>query len=446
MMALAQATKILNGTLSGEDASFTQVSTDTRSLKMGDLYIALNGESFDGHDYISKAEQAGAIGVVAHKEINSSLPVINVDDTRKALGLLGAAWRQKFSGKVAAITGSNGKTTVKEMLSEIVALQGKVLATQGNFNNDIGLPLTLLRLQKEDFAIIEMGANHPGEIAYLALLTQPDVVLINNASQAHLEGFGSLKGVAQAKGEIYQGLSTAGVAVINKDDAFSDYWHELANDKKIINFSMRNKSADVFGKWRQETFGGNLQVVINAEVLSINLKVHGLHNAMNALAAVAVAQALQIKHKYIVQALNDFSAVKGRLNFHKVDKALTLIDDTYNANPASLSAGIDVLKALPGEHWLVLGDMGELGSDAQKIHFDAGVKARASGVTRLLTIGDATQNAVKAFGENAKNFKNKDELILFIKHHRSEELVILVKGSRFMHMELIVESLIKGST
>lgn len=446
MMALAQATKILNGNMSGENVDFSKVSIDTRSLQAGELYIALHGEQFDGHDYIEQAQRAGAVAAIVHKNVVTSLPVIKVGDTRKALGELAAAWRQSFNGKVVAITGSNGKTTVKEMLSAIVAKQGEVLATQGNFNNDIGLPLTLLRMEQEDFAIVEMGANHPGEISNLTLITQPDVALINNAGQAHLEGFGSLKGVAQAKGEIYQGLSCDGIAVINNDDDFSNYWQELSGTEKLIKFSMRNKAADVYGEWQQTESGGDLNVRVNGDELSISLKVHGLHNGMNALAAIAVAQALNIKNKYITQALNDFSAVKGRLDFHKISEALTIIDDTYNANPASLSAGIEVLSELPGKHWLVLGDMGELGDDERRIHFDAGMKARISGITRLLTVGKASRYAVDAFGDNAENFNNKDELISFIKKHQTEELGILVKGSRFMHMEQIVESLIKRLT
>jgi len=445
MMALSEATQILKGTLIGNDAEFFDISTDTRSINKGDLYIALKGDSFDGHDYIDQAKQAGAVGAIVHEDVVTSLPVIKVEDTRKALGGLAAAWRQSFGGKVVAITGSNGKTTVKEMVSAIAAKQGEVLATRGNFNNDIGLPLTLLRMEHEDFAVIEMGANHLGEISNLTHITKPDVALINNAGPAHLEGFGSIKGVAQAKGEIYQGLPDDGVVVLNKDDDFSEYWAELSAGKRIISYSMKDKSAGVYGEWQNSDSGGILKVVVDDENIVINLKVHGLHNAMNALAAIAVANALDIKFKFIVQALNEFVAVKGRLDFHKVGKNLTLIDDTYNANPASLDAGIKVLCEQPGKHWLVLGDMGELGDDERRIHFDAGMKARTMGVTRLLTIGEASRHAADAFGENAQNFNTKDELVSFIKEHQSEELGILVKGSRFMHMEQIIESIMKGA-
>jgi len=446
MMSLAQASKVLNGTMSGESVDFSAVSIDTRSLKSGDLYVALHGDRFDGHDYIEQAKQAGAVAAIVHKDVNTCLPVIKVENTRKALGELAAAWRQAFCGKVAAITGSNGKTTVKEMLALIAAKQGSVLSTRGNFNNDIGLPLTLLRIKHEDFAVIEMGANHLGEISGLTNITRPDVALINNAGQSHLEGFGSLKGVAQAKGEIFQGLSDDGIGVVNKDDEFSEYWCALLGNKKRIEFSMKDVTADVYGEWHQTESGGNLKVNVCGDELSVNLKVHGMHNAMNALAAIAVTEALSIDHKYIAQALNEFEAVKGRLNFHKVSENLTVIDDTYNANPASLLAGINVLKELPGEHWLVLGDMGELGDDEQSIHFNAGTEAKKSGVARLLAIGESSVHAAQAFGEKAKVFKDKEELISFIRQHQSGKLGVLIKGSRFMHMEQIVESLVKETT
>jgi len=446
MMLLQQATEILNGTLYGENVEFSSVSTDTRQLQTGDLYIALHGENFDGHDYIDQAAKAGAVAAIVHKGISTDLPHIMVEDTRKALGGLAAAWRQSFGGKVVGITGSNGKTTVKEMVAAILAKQGEVMATRGNFNNDIGLPLTLLRMDKENYAVIEMGANHPGEIAYLTDITRPDVAIITNAGAAHLEGFGSIQGVAEAKGEIYQGLGKSGVAVINKDDDYSDYWLSICKAYKVLNFSMRDTSANVFGEWQPSQTGGTLKVRILNDEFDVELKVHGLHNAMNALAAITVAEALHVPHTKMSQALNEFAPVRGRLNIHRVNDRLTVIDDTYNANPTSLSAGIDVLNEIPGEHWLVLGDMGELGGDERRLHFDAGIKASTSGVTRLLATGDASRYAVDAFGNNAEFFENRDELITYIKQHQTEELGILVKGSRFMHMEQIVESLIEGST
>ena len=445
MMALTEASKVLNGTLQGENRSFSNVSTDTRHIQAGDLYVALHGENFDGHDYIEQAKQAGAVAAVVEKNTTSSLPLIKVENTRKALGELAAEKRRNFTGKLVAVTGSNGKTTVKEMLTAITEKQGTVLATQGNFNNDIGLPLTLLRMQQEDFAIIEMGANHHGEILNLTSIARPDVALINNAAQSHLEGFGSVKGVAEAKGEIYQGLNETGTAVINLDDAFSSYWLELAKDKKCVTFSMLKKDADVFGEWKHTETGGELSVKVDEKTFTVNLNVFGLHNGMNALAAVAVSRELGISNKNIQAGLSCFSAVKGRLNFHKLKNNVTLIDDTYNANPSSLFAGIQVLCELPGDSWLVLGDMGELGDDTQRIHFDVGLYARKSGVTRLLTVGESSHYAAEAFGDGAIQFSTKNEMVSFIQQNQSEALGILVKGSRFMKMEQVVELLIKGA-
>lgn len=448
MMALQQAKEILNAEMNGEDVEFRSVSTDTRSLKAGDLYIALQGERFDGHDYLVEAEKAGAVAAIIAREVETALPYLKVEDTRKALGKLAAGWRQKFAGKVVGVTGSNGKTTVKEMIAAILTKQGSVLATRGNFNNDIGLPLTLLRMENEDYAVIEMGANHSGEIAYLTDVTRPDIALITNAGPAHLDGFGSLKGVAEAKGEIYQGLGANGIAIINRDDSYAEYWESICKISNIVGFSMTDKSAEVFGKWQKCESDEVMRVSISTgniyqHPLEIRLQVPGVHNLMNALAAISVAVSLQVPGEKIEQALNEFEPVKGRLNIHKVRAGFSVIDDTYNANPASLKAGLDVLTELPGEHWLVLGDMGELGEEERRLHFDAGIKARMGGVTCLLALGDASRHAVEAFGSNAYFFEDRESLIEYIKNNQPEELGLLVKGSRFMHMEEIVESLIK---
>ncbi len=450
MMALQQAKDILDAEMTGEDVDFTAVSTDTRSLKAGDLYVALQGDRFDGHEYIDQAKQAGAVAAVVDRPVITDLPYLKVENTRKALGQLAAAWRQLFKGKVAGVTGSNGKTTVKEMIAAILKKQGDVLATSGNYNNDIGLPLTLLRMKNEDFAVIEMGANHSGEISYLTKITRPDVALITNAGPAHLDGFGSIKGVAEAKGEIYQGLNENGVAIINKDDSYADYWLSICGVKNIIGFSMRDSSAEVYGEWHKDSSKNMMLVSISAgesypEKLEICLQVPGIHNLMNALAAISVAVSLSIPGEKIQSALNEFSPVKGRLNVHDAGSGLSVIDDTYNANPASLKAGIDVLIDMPGEHWLVLGDMGELGEEERRLHFDAGLKARVGGVTCLLAVGDASRHAVEAFGSNAHFFQDKASLIKYIKENQPEELGILVKGSRFMKMEEVVESLIEGA-
>lgn len=444
MMSLQQVSAILGGELLGKDASFDRVSIDSRSLQSGDLYIALHGQRFDGHDYLKQAEQAGAVAAVVHKLVTTKLPLLKVEDTRKALADLAAAKRKLFAGTLIGITGSNGKTTVKEMTSAILQLQGEVLATQGNFNNDIGLPLTLLRLREEDFAVIEMGANHPGEIATLAHIAQPDIALINNAGASHLEGFGDLEGVAQAKGELFKGLSPQGIAIINEDDDFSGYWASLCTDKKVMRYSMLRPDVDIFGQWKSTELGGQLSVSAGNDSFTINLNCFGLHNAMNALAAITIAKTLNVSNEIITQALQKFTPVKGRLNVHKLSNELSVIDDTYNANPTSILAGIKVLTELPGNHWLVLGDMGELGKDARRLHFDVGMQARTLGVSRLLAIGEASQHAVDAFGENAYFFDSNEALISYIKQQLSGCTGILVKGSRFMQMEKVVELLIEG--
>lgn len=447
MMALSKAQEILSADMTGKDVVFEAVSTDTRNIKAGDLYIALVGERFDGHDFIDQAESAGAVAAIVHKPVETGLSCLKVDDTRKALGQLASAWRDAFTGKVVAITGSNGKTTVKEMTAAILAEHGKVLATKGNFNNDIGLPLTLLRMKDEDYAVIEMGANHHGEIAYLTNLTHPDVALITNAGPAHLDGFGSIKGVATAKGEIYQGIKPDGVAIVNIDDDYGDYWLGICESYKTIGFSMRDRSAQVYGELVVENEKRELLVKVQTEQVNesfaVQLNVPGIHNVMNALAAISAAVALKIDSDCIIKGLAGFSAVKGRLNLHAVDDGFTVIDDTYNANPASLVAGMQVLNETQGEHWLVLGDMGELGEDERRLHFDAGMKARMNGVTCLLATGNASKHAVEAFGTNAKFFDNKNDLVAYINNNRPEKLGLLVKGSRFMQMEKVVEALIK---
>ena len=447
MMSLNQACQALDGTLSGEDNNFVSVSTDTRDLTPGSLYFALKGESFDGHDYLSQAQQAGAIAAVVNETqaANTStvgFSLIEVKDTRKALGNLAYAWRQKFNGVVVGVTGSNGKTTVKEMIAAILARQGDVLATRGNFNNDIGLPLTLLRMnQTEKFAVIEMGANHQGEILELANITLPDIALITNAGSAHLEGFGSIRGVAEAKAEIYSGLKDNGTAIINADDDYADYWMSVCENRKKIRYSLDHAEAEIKGEWHAKDTGGILKIDFDGQQCEINLSLAGRHNAMNALAAAAVSITAGASLKDVKQALVEFKSVKGRLSIHKTDAGLCVIDDTYNANPTSLEAGLNVLNDLSGEHWLVLGDMGELGDSAERLHFDAGSKARASGVHRLLAIGENSVFAVEAFGDSAKHFVSHKDLIEYLEKNIHSGLNVLVKGSRYMKMEQIVDAL-----
>ena len=444
-MSLQQAAQLLNGDIRGANCEFFHVSKDSRSVQAGDLYVALKGERFDGHQFVVEAGKKGAVAAMVEAYQEVDLPQLRVTDSQLALGRLAAAWRQSYSGVVVGVTGSNGKTTVKEMTAAILQQKGKVLATQGNLNNEIGMPLTLLELSADDdYAVIEMGANHRGEIEYLTNISHPDVALITNAGPAHLEGFGSLEGVAEAKGEIYSGLVETGTAIINADDDFAGYWSSLCADKKVMRFSLEHE-ADVKGDWQASDQGGELSINTALGSCQIHLKVPGRHNAMNALAACAAAMAAGADLKDVKQGLSTFEAVRGRLNIIQAGSGVCLIDDTYNANPGSLKAGIDVLKTLAGEHWLVLGDMGELGAESEQLHRLAGQHARSMNVNKLLATGEYSQAAVAAFGEQGKYFSTQDELIAFIKQALHENVNILIKGSRTMRMEKVVEALTEGT-
>lgn len=445
MMMLSQAANVLNAKLLGSDVLFTAVSKDTRSIEKGDLYIAIKGDRFDGHDFIAKAGDAGAVGALVSQQQSIEMPQICVADTRLALGKLAANWRQKFEGKLIGITGSNGKTTVKEMCNNILISainENEVLCTEGNLNNDIGLPMTLLLLRDEHkFAVIEMGANHVGEIDYLTNIAKPDVAIITNVGPAHLEGFGSVEQIARAKAEIYGGLSSQGTAVINLDDSYAGYWHDVCEGRNIMTFSMHDASADVFARVENNGFIMHTP----AGQAHVQLKLLGQHNVMNALAATAATLAVGIDLRNIVSGLSSFTGVTGRLSLVQASNGACIIDDTYNANPLSLRAAMDVLVAMEGDHWLVLGDMVELGEDAEALHFEVGRQAKDLGVTRLFAIGKATQKSVKGFGKGAEFFKERQQLVEKIKSEMQSDTVILVKGSRSMAMEKVVTRLLDAN-
>lgn len=439
MMRLREIATALNSDYEDKDAVITGVSTDTRTLAKGNLFVALKGENFDGHDYLSVARDKGAVAALVDHDIENGLAVIKVKNTLLALGELASYWRQTLNVKVVGLTGSNGKTTVKEMLSSILSEVGETTSTAGNFNNDIGLPLTLLKIKPEhEYAVVEMGANHAGEIAYLTNLTRPDVAIVNNAGSAHLEGFGSLQGVAEAKGEIFSGLSTGGVAIINIDDVYADYWMSVSNDHKKIFFGF-GAAADVTA--RDEKKNGCFTLCVNNQEAEVCLKVLGRHNLKNALAAAAAASALGIHVADIKIGLEKFSGVKGRLQvFHAANDSM-IIDDSYNANPASMCAAIDVLSGVNAETVLVLGDMAELGQDAEKLHAEVGQYARDKNINVLMTLGALSVNAVKSFGENARAYEDRESLINDVSLYMKRGAAILVKGSRSMHMEDVVAAL-----
>lgn len=449
-MRLSQVALALNARLIGPDAEFISVSTDSRKLQAGDLFIALRGENFDGYGYVEQTLRSGAVAALVNRRsyekqssiLNPEYSILVVEDTRLALGKLAAYWRAQFDIPLVAITGSNGKTTVKEMLAAILRAhtgsEESVLATRGNFNNDIGMPLTLLQLREQHrYAVIEMGMNHPGEIDYLTRLARPQVALVNNASGAHLQGLGSIAAVASAKGEIFAGLDKDGTAVINADDAHAGSWRGLATSHHVLDFAL-NHAAAVQGGWTAQGFGGVLQARTPAGELRVVLQVPGEHNARNALAAATAALALQIPLSVITRGLEDFGGVSGRLQRKQAQHGATLIDDTYNANPASMIAALEVLALATGKRIFVLGDMGELGDDAAQFHRDIGSAARKLGIEQLFALGELSAGAVSAFGKGAQHFAHIEELCAALSKELDGQTTVLVKGSRFMKMERVV--------
>jgi UDP-N-acetylmuramoyl-tripeptide--D-alanyl-D-alanine ligase len=445
MMLLSQAAQVLGGRLVGSDVEFSAVSSDSRRIAAGDLFVALKGDNFDGAQFVAAAAQSGAaaalVNSASHTGGEAPCPLLLVPDTRLALGHLAAYWRAQFSIPVVALTGSNGKTTVKEMLASILrelAGDGCVLATQGNLNNDIGLPLTLLGLRETHrYAVIEMGMNHPGEIEYLSRIAHPDVALINNAATAHLAGLGTVEAVAQAKGEIFAGLSDNGIAVINADDQFAQLWRELAQPHQIIDFAL-DAPAAVGACWDVTEFGIQMEIVAPEGEVGVKLQVPGAHNARNALAATATALALQVSLSAIVSGLEKFTGVTGRLQRKPAHGGATLIDDTYNANPASTNAALRVLAQAAGKRIFVMGDMGELGENERRFHAEIGATTRKLGIQQLLTLGERSRAAAEEFGAGAQHFNNVEDLCSLLDRELDAGTTVLVKGSRFMKMERVV--------
>ena len=439
---LSGAAASMQGVLHGDDRDFTGISTDTRSLRVGELFFALQGPNFDGHDYVSVARRNGAAGAVVTNVTTDDIAQITVDDTKAALGRFGAAWRDAHDVTVVGVTGSNGKTTLKEMIAACLQQLAPTLATRGNLNNDIGMPLMLARIDATHrYAVLEMGANHAGEIAYLTALANPDVVVITNAGEAHLEGFGSREGIAHAKGEILQNEQRPQAAVLNADDRYYDYWSSLVGDVRAVSFGFGD-SADV----RADAIaagatGSEFTLHIGDEGTRVSLPLAGVHNVRNACAAAAVAHVLGMPIEDIRRGLESTSPVGGRLEPVAGLQGATLFDDSYNANPMSVVAAAEFLAALPGASWLVLGDMKELGDDAATLHREVGEAARASGVDRLFAFGDLASHAAAGFGENAHSYTDLEALIDDLRTDISSGINVLVKGSRSMRMERVVTAL-----
>ena len=443
---LSRVAAATGGRLVGADVALSGVSTDTRAIVAGALFVALRGERFDAHDFLEQAlaSGAGALLVSDADRLPAGAAAVVVDDTRLALGRLAAAWRAEFALPVLAVTGSNGKTTTKEMIAAILKTQfgDAVLATRGNLNNDIGLPLTLLGLDgSQQAAVIEMGMNHPGEIAYLAPLGAPTVALVANAQRAHLEGMGDLDEVAREKGCIFHGLRAGGVAVINADDTYADFWRGMAAGHGVRTFGI-DQPADVQGVVHQHGLETELHLRAAEGEATLQLHVPGRHNARNALAAAAACLAAGVPFAAVVTGLAGFAGVKGRLQRRAGEQGADILDDTYNANPDSVRAGIDVLAATVGRKLLVLGDMGEIGEASGQYHDEIGGYAKSQGVDRLFALGEAAQQAVRNFGDGARHFCNVDKLIAALKKELAAGTTVLVKGSRFMKMERVVEAIV----
>ena len=446
MMSVPDAAAMVQGRASGATAVFTGVSTDTRTVRTGELFVALRGEKFDGHAFLEQAKQAGAVAAMVDRNFSAvpPLPAIVVEDTRLALGSLAKGWRSRFQPKLIAITGSNGKTTVKEMLAAILrrhAGDSAVLATSGNLNNDIGLPLTLLRLRDTHrYCAIELGMNHKGEIATLANIAMPTVALVNNAQREHLEFMKSVDEVAAENASVYYALGADGVAIVNADDAHADFFRKAVGAHRVVDFGLEKKAL-VSGRYTLKGLTSEIHIRTPGGEAQAALAIPGLHNVRNALAAAACAFAVGIKEKTIGEGLSAFRPYTGRLQVKEARGGATVIDDTYNANPDSVRAAIDVLAACPAPTTLVLGDMGEVGEQGADFHREVGAYARQKKITSLLALGEATRHAVEAFGGGGRHFESVESLVAGI-----EGRSILVKGSRFMKMERVVAALTGTAT
>ena len=444
MLDLDEAAAAADGIWSGANVAFSGVATDSRAVAPGDLFVALKGERFDGHAFVAQAMARGAAAALVSRRVEGGarVPQLIVDDTLAALGRLAAAWRARFVLPVLALTGSNGKTTVKEMLAAILAAhcggRDDVLATEGNLNNDIGVPLMLLRLREHHrYGVFEMGMNHLGEIDALSRLAAPGVALVNNAHRAHIGMLGTIEAIAQAKGEIYAGLARDGIALVNEDEPFAAYWKGLAAGHRIVTFGTA-ASAAVRGLFDD----GQVRLVTPLDAFAVRLQVPGEHNARNAIAACAAAFALEIPWRAIQEGLAAFAGTPGRLQSRRGTGGATIVDDTYNANPDSMKAALRVLARASGRRVFVMGDMGELGDAAAALHAEIGAFARGAGIETLLALGPESIHAVEAFGAGATHFATLDALVEAARALAAPGATILVKGSRFMQMERAVERLV----
>ncbi len=441
-LRLADVAVWTKGALHGADTVVNDVFTDTRKPVAGAIFVALKGKNFDAHDYLAQAKAGGAAAALLARPADVDLPQVVVADTLLALGDLASAIRAQRRARVAAITGSNGKTTVKTLLASILAQCGKTHVNAGNLNNEIGLPLSILAMPEDArYAVLEMGAGKPGDIAYLAAVARPEIAVVNNVAPAHLERMGSLDGIAQTKAAIYAALPAHGIAVINADDSFADYFAGMAATRRVLRFGIE-RAADVRAEIRASGAHSEFALITPSGRIDVNLPLPGRHNVMNALAAAALALAFEAPLAAIKQGLETAAPVAGRLIRHAMPGGWSLIDDSYNANPGSAAAAIATLAAEPGETWLVLGDMRELGADADKLHAQIGALAKQSGIAHLYTVGERSAHASAAFGANARHFASQEELGAALAATVHPDTVVLVKGSRGSAMERVVRALL----
>jgi len=448
-MSLREASAMVGARATADDTRFSAVSTDSRTLAPGALFVALRGERFDGHRFLDAARERGAAAAMVDGDSSATaetarLPLLVVGDTRLALGRLAAQWRARFDIPLIAVTGSNGKTTVKEMIAAILRAhfgEAQLLATEGNLNNDIGLPLTLLRLRATHrAAVIEIGMNHPGETAALAAIAAPTVALVNNAQREHQEFMNGVAEVAREHAAVFGALRGGGVAVINADDGFAGYWRGLLAGRRVRDFGIE-RSAQVSGRHEPAPFGSRIELRTPEGAARIDLHTSGRHNVLNACAAAACALEAGASLVSVEKGLAAFRPVRGRMARLAARSGATLIDDSYNANPDSVRAAIDVLAAEPGTKFLLLGDMGEVGERGLDFHEEIGRYARERGIDRLYATGDLCRAAVAAFGKGARHFATADELVAAAREEVISTAAALVKGSRFMRMERVVQAL-----
>jgi UDP-N-acetylmuramoyl-tripeptide--D-alanyl-D-alanine ligase len=442
MMSLSTIAVWTHGRLLGADAEITGVAIDTRELQPGDLFVAIKGERVDGHDYLAEAAARGAVAALVTHKLDSDLPQLVVNDAELALGDLASAVRAQRNVRVVGITGSNGKTTVKTLAASILSRHGRTHVSAGNFNNELGLPLTLLAMpQDTEYAVLEMGAGKLGDIAYLAAIARPDIGLVTLIAPAHLARMGSIEGVAETKGALYQALPADGIAIINADDHFASFFGGLVGARKVLRYGL-DHPADVGADIIEQRVDGSRFVLSTPHGdAEVKLPLPGRHNVANALAAAAIALALEVPLETIVAGLEHAAGAAGRLRREVMAGGWTLIDDSYNANPSSMAAAIDTLLLAEGERWLVLGDMAELGTEARALHAGIGALARECGVERLFAVGPLGVATVEAFGAQGEHFVDKTALIAALQTQLHAGVTCLVKGSRSAGMEQVVAAL-----